>query len=131
MLAEAYAAGVRLVLTVDTGMRAFAEASTARRLGLDLIITDHHLPEALNSGRRSSSGRTSSGMTSASSSVHRTGRRNGQRRNSGTSAKTKEPSSDEAHGTPWAFLHQADAGSMPAISISIPPNSGWSFSRMR
>jgi single-stranded-DNA-specific exonuclease len=25
-------------------MRAFAEAETARRLGLDLIITDHHLP---------------------------------------------------------------------------------------
>jgi single-stranded-DNA-specific exonuclease len=46
VLAEAYADGVRLVLTVDTGMRAFAEADTARRLGLDLIITDHHLPEA-------------------------------------------------------------------------------------
>jgi single-stranded-DNA-specific exonuclease len=41
-----HAEGVRLVITVDTGMRAFAEAETARRLGLDLIITDHHLPEA-------------------------------------------------------------------------------------
>src|SRR6185437_2434437 len=29
-----------------TGMRAFAEAETARHLGLDLIITDHHLLEA-------------------------------------------------------------------------------------
>ena len=34
------------MVTVDTGMRAFAEAETARRLGLDLIITDHHLPDA-------------------------------------------------------------------------------------
>ncbi|MDR3741488.1 MAG: single-stranded-DNA-specific exonuclease RecJ [Terracidiphilus sp.] len=44
VLEEAHAEGVRLVITVDTGMRAFAEAETARRLGLDLIITDHHLP---------------------------------------------------------------------------------------
>jgi len=46
VLEAAYAEGVRLVITVDTGMRAFAEAETARRLGLDLIITDHHLPQA-------------------------------------------------------------------------------------
>ncbi|MGD0292444.1 MAG: single-stranded-DNA-specific exonuclease RecJ [Terracidiphilus sp.] len=46
VLEEAYADGARLVITVDTGMRAFAEAETARRLGLDLIITDHHLLEA-------------------------------------------------------------------------------------
>ncbi|MFP5207526.1 MAG: single-stranded-DNA-specific exonuclease RecJ [Acidobacteriota bacterium] len=46
VLESAYAEGVRLVVTVDTGMRAFAEAETARRLGLDLIITDHHLLEA-------------------------------------------------------------------------------------
>jgi single-stranded-DNA-specific exonuclease len=46
VLESAYAEGVRLVITVDTGMRAFAEAETARRLGLDLIITDHHLLEA-------------------------------------------------------------------------------------
>ena len=31
------------MITVDTGIRAFNEAETARRLGLDLIITDHHL----------------------------------------------------------------------------------------
>ena len=43
VLEAAYADGVRLVITVDTGMRAFAEALAARRLGLDLIITDHHL----------------------------------------------------------------------------------------
>jgi single-stranded-DNA-specific exonuclease len=46
VLESAYAEGVRLVITVDTGMRAFAEAETARRLGLDLIVTDHHLCEA-------------------------------------------------------------------------------------
>ncbi len=46
VLEEKALTGVRLVITVDTGMRAFAEADTARRLGLDLIITDHHLPEA-------------------------------------------------------------------------------------
>jgi single-stranded-DNA-specific exonuclease len=46
VLESAYAEGVRLVITVDTGMRAFAEAETALRLGLDLIITDHHLTAA-------------------------------------------------------------------------------------
>jgi single-stranded-DNA-specific exonuclease len=46
VLEAARADGVRLVITVDTGMRAFAEAETARRLGLDLIVTDHHLAEA-------------------------------------------------------------------------------------
>jgi len=46
VLQAAYAEGVRVVVTVDTGMRAFAEAETARLLGLDLIITDHHLPDA-------------------------------------------------------------------------------------
>ena len=38
--------GVRLVISVDTGIRAFAAAEAARRVGLDLIVTDHHLPEA-------------------------------------------------------------------------------------
>jgi len=46
VLEAAHADGVRLVITVDTGMRAFAEAETARKLGLDLIITDHHLTKA-------------------------------------------------------------------------------------
>ncbi len=50
VLEAAYADGVRLVITVDTGMRAFAEAETAQRLGLDLIVTDHHLPDAHDSG---------------------------------------------------------------------------------
>lgn len=55
VLEAAYADGVRLVITVDTGMRAFAEAETARRLGLDLIVTDHHLTSAGVPADRSSS----------------------------------------------------------------------------
>jgi single-stranded-DNA-specific exonuclease len=45
VLAEAAAQGVRLVISVDTGIRAFAAAAEARTLGLDLIVTDHHLPD--------------------------------------------------------------------------------------
>ena len=41
----AAAEGVRLVISVDTGIRAFAAAEEAQRVGLDLIVTDHHLPE--------------------------------------------------------------------------------------
>ncbi len=37
--------GVRLVISVDTGIRAFAAAEAVSELGLDLIVTDHHLPE--------------------------------------------------------------------------------------
>jgi single-stranded-DNA-specific exonuclease len=36
---------VRLVVSVDTGIRAFAAAEEAKRVGLDLIVTDHHLPD--------------------------------------------------------------------------------------
>ena len=45
VLAEHAAAGVRLVISVDTGIRAFAAAAEAKTLGLDLIVTDHHLPD--------------------------------------------------------------------------------------
>jgi len=38
------AAGIRLIISVDMGIRAFAPAETAHRLGVDLIVTDHHLP---------------------------------------------------------------------------------------
>jgi single-stranded-DNA-specific exonuclease len=38
--------GVRLVITVDCGIRSLEEADHARQLGLDLIITDHHHPAA-------------------------------------------------------------------------------------
>ncbi len=45
VLARAAAEGVRLVISVDTGIRAFAAADAAEALGLDLIVTDHHLPD--------------------------------------------------------------------------------------
>lgn len=44
IIERAAAAGVRLIISVDTGIRAFAAAETAERLGVDLIVTDHHLP---------------------------------------------------------------------------------------
>ncbi len=46
-LAEAATAGVRLVISVDTGIRAFAAATEAKALNLDLIVTDHHLPDGV------------------------------------------------------------------------------------
>src|SRR3954463_4423473 len=45
VIEAAAAPGVRLIISVDTGIRAFAAAETARRVGVDLIVTDHHLPE--------------------------------------------------------------------------------------
>ncbi|MDP6987771.1 MAG: single-stranded-DNA-specific exonuclease RecJ [Phycisphaerales bacterium] len=36
--------GVTLIVTVDCGVTATAEAAVCRELGVDLIITDHHLP---------------------------------------------------------------------------------------
>ncbi len=45
VIERAAEAGVRLIISVDTGIRAFAAAETAKRLGVDLIVTDHHLPE--------------------------------------------------------------------------------------
>jgi single-stranded-DNA-specific exonuclease len=44
VIERAAAAGVHLIISVDMGIRAFAPAETARRLGVDLIVTDHHLP---------------------------------------------------------------------------------------
>src|SRR6478609_12152279 len=46
VIERAAAEGIRLIISVDTGIRAFAAAQTARRVGIDLIVTDHHLPEA-------------------------------------------------------------------------------------
>lgn len=45
VIEQAAAADVRLIISVDTGIRAFAAAETAHRMGVDLIVTDHHLPE--------------------------------------------------------------------------------------
>ncbi|HVO62047.1 MAG TPA: single-stranded-DNA-specific exonuclease RecJ [Terriglobales bacterium] len=44
VIERAALAGVRLIISVDTGIRAFAAAETAKSLGIDLIVTDHHLP---------------------------------------------------------------------------------------
>ena len=40
--------GVRLVITVDCGIRSPDEALHARTIGLDLVISDHHHPDGLN-----------------------------------------------------------------------------------
>jgi single-stranded-DNA-specific exonuclease len=39
-----YAQGIRLVITVDCGIRSLDEAEHAVRMGMDLIISDHHHP---------------------------------------------------------------------------------------
>ncbi|MGE0405090.1 MAG: single-stranded-DNA-specific exonuclease RecJ [Candidatus Korobacteraceae bacterium] len=46
VIERAAIAGTRLIISVDTGIRAFAAAEAAQRAGVDLIVTDHHLPEA-------------------------------------------------------------------------------------
>jgi len=43
VIERAAADGVRLIISVDTGIRAFAAAETAERAGVELIVTDHHL----------------------------------------------------------------------------------------
>ncbi|MGI4854421.1 MAG: single-stranded-DNA-specific exonuclease RecJ [Janthinobacterium lividum] len=47
VLGEAAKQGVRLVISVDTGIRAFAAADECKALKLDLIVTDHHLPDGV------------------------------------------------------------------------------------
>jgi single-stranded-DNA-specific exonuclease len=42
---EAAARGIRLLISVDNGIRAAAAISRANELGMDVIVTDHHLPE--------------------------------------------------------------------------------------
>lgn len=37
--------GIRLVITVDCGIRSWEEAEHAKKIGLDLIISDHHHPK--------------------------------------------------------------------------------------
>jgi len=43
---EAARRGVRLIVSVDTGIRANEVVRHAHDLGVDVIVTDHHLPEA-------------------------------------------------------------------------------------
>lgn len=47
-LDELKAGGVKLVITVDCGIRSPDEALHARNIGLDLIISDHHHPDGNN-----------------------------------------------------------------------------------
>src|SRR5450759_2193054 len=42
---EAAARGVKLIISVDTGIRAAEVVRHSTALGIDVIITDHHLPE--------------------------------------------------------------------------------------
>ncbi len=46
VIERAAAEGVRVIVSVDTGIRAIGVVRAARDLGIDVIITDHHLPEA-------------------------------------------------------------------------------------
>jgi len=45
VVSKVAAPGVRLGISVDTGTSCFAACSEAKKIGFDLIITDHHLPE--------------------------------------------------------------------------------------
>ena len=42
----AAAEGVKLLVSVDTGIRAAEVVARANELGIDVIVTDHHLPES-------------------------------------------------------------------------------------
>jgi single-stranded-DNA-specific exonuclease len=42
---EAAASGFRVVISVDTGIREHEVLARARELGVDCIVTDHHLPD--------------------------------------------------------------------------------------
>jgi single-stranded-DNA-specific exonuclease len=46
VIEQAAADGVRLIVSLDTGIRAAAAVARARELGIDVIVTDHHLPDA-------------------------------------------------------------------------------------
>ncbi|PIR68564.1 single-stranded-DNA-specific exonuclease RecJ, partial [Candidatus Nomurabacteria bacterium CG10_big_fil_rev_8_21_14_0_10_35_16] len=45
--------GVKLLITVDLGITAVAEIAQAKADGMDVIITDHHLPRLVQAGRAS------------------------------------------------------------------------------
>jgi single-stranded-DNA-specific exonuclease len=45
IIEAAAANGIRLIISVDTGIRAVEVVRRAGELGIDVIVTDHHLPE--------------------------------------------------------------------------------------
>ena len=48
---RAYAKGYTLIMTVDNGVKAHEAMAEAERLGLDMIVTDHHrIEEEINAG---------------------------------------------------------------------------------
>src|SRR5437660_3801637 len=66
------ASGVSLLMTVDCGTTSFSELALAQSLGVDVIVTDHHLPEktlppafAILNPCRSDSGYPFQGLCSA------------------------------------------------------------------
>ena len=44
VLRQLHEEGVNLVITVDCGVTGLSEVQKARRMGLDIVITDHHTP---------------------------------------------------------------------------------------
>ena len=46
VIRKAHEQGFSLVITADSGIRAFEVCGAAQELGIDLVITDHHLPDA-------------------------------------------------------------------------------------
>ena len=46
VIERAASEGIRLIISVDTGIREIEVVDKARELGIDCIITDHHLPES-------------------------------------------------------------------------------------
>ncbi|MBA7635903.1 Single-stranded-DNA-specific exonuclease RecJ [subsurface metagenome] len=46
-LENLYRQGISLVITVDCGITALSQVKKAKRMGLDIIITDHHTPPAV------------------------------------------------------------------------------------
>ncbi|MEJ5346958.1 MAG: DHH family phosphoesterase, partial [Chloroflexus sp.] len=46
-ISQLVADGVTLLITVDCGISNYAEVAEANRLGLDVIVTDHHHPPTL------------------------------------------------------------------------------------
>jgi single-stranded-DNA-specific exonuclease len=45
VIEQAASDGVSLIISLDTGIRAAEAVSRARELGIDVIVTDHHLPD--------------------------------------------------------------------------------------
>jgi single-stranded-DNA-specific exonuclease len=52
VLEEAAAKGFRVVVSVDTGIREHPVLARARELGVDCIVTDHHLPDSHSSSSK-------------------------------------------------------------------------------